>query len=272
MIAGWLGCQLRSLRRYEALYQKLGFGVVTRIATPKMVVQASTAQPLIPLVCKEWPTLKKQEYHSGTPETMQELAWDTLRQIHVSQCSVVVMHVFSNGGGFLWEQIRDILHNNKNRNRNLAIIQSKIVGSVFDSSPAKYSPTRQNTLFDALQHCTWKERMGAYVQVATQLATYSLGEREQRAADYFDSMRNDPSNMRQLYLCSKNDPLTPFVPLEELVRHRQQMFGNDRIPLCKWESSPHCCHLLQHPVEYEAAVTAFVETCLQGDTKTQSKL
>lgn len=272
VIAGWLGCQPRSLRRYEALYRKLGFGVAkVVIATPRMVVKSST-EPLPPSIQipKKWP-----EY---SPHTMQDLAWDTLRQVHASKCSVVMFHVFSNGGGFFWEQVKRILQKrdeeNDELNTTLNFIRSKVVGIVFDSCPAKYSPTDRNTLLDALSHCTWTERIGAYAQLASQMSRLSLQDREERATEYFVGMRNDAWNVPQLYLCSKDDALTPYGPLQELVRHRRDMFGEEIIVLCEWESSPHCCHLLQHPIEYEAAVSTFVDQCLNGDAskQLQSKL
>jgi len=273
VIAGWLGCQPRSLRRYEALYRQLGFGVVTRIATPRMVVKASTQTPPYIQCPREWPLYQTSLQQ---PETMQDLAWNVLREIHASQCCAVVFHVFSNGGGFFWEQVHNILNDSQNKDSEAAfelnVIRSKIVGVVLDSCPAKYSPTNRNTLLDALRHCTWTERMGAYAQLAKHIATYSLGEREQRATDYYEYMRNDAWNVRQLYLCSKDDPLSPHEAIEELVRHRQDVFGKDRILFCVWESSPHCCHLLQHPVEYQSAVSSFVELCLYGDAIHQSKL
>ena len=273
VIAGWLGCQPRSLRRYEALYRKLGFGVATVvIATPRMVVKSSTEYLPKIQVPNQWPSF---EYPS---HTMQGLAWDALRQVHASQCSVVLFHVFSNGGGFFWEQVKRILQKrdeeNINANIKLKSIRSKVAGVVFDSCPAKYSPTNRNTLLDALSHCTWSERIGAYAQLVSQMSRLNLQDREERAKEYFMGMRNDAWNVPQLYLCSKDDALTPYGPLRELVRHRQDMFGEERVLLCEWESSPHCCHLLQHPIEYEAAVSTFVNQCLNGgrENHIQSKL
>ena len=266
VIAGWLGCQPRSLRRYEELYRNLGFGVLTRISTPRMVVKASTQTP---------PCIQYQNINNDA-ETMQHLTWNVLWEIHTSQCSVVLFHVFSNGGGFFWEQVRNILNTNNEEATTISLdldeLRSKIVGIAFDSCPAQYSPKSRNSLLDALRHCTWTERMGAYAQLAKQMASLSLDDREKRANDYFQGMRDDPWNVRQLYLCSKDDPLSPHGPLEELVTHRQQMFSQDRIILCEWESSPHCGHLLKHPIDYQKVVSAFVEQCLEGDDMQQSKL
>jgi hypothetical protein len=271
VLAGWLGCQARSLRRYEALYTKLGFGVVTRIATPKMVVMSVLQESPITLP-SEWPGKRRRL------ETMQDVAWDTLREVDTSQCSAILFHAFSNGGCFLWEQVRNILKTTGTENQEveskLQAIQSKLSGVIFDSSPAYYSPGSVSPLLAVLQHCTWRERIGAYAQLMLHLPTlmgYRLSEQERRTTEYFESMRNDPWGIPQLYLFSKDDPFTQHGPIEELARHRQHLFGRERILLREWESSPHCAHLLKHPVEYEAAVSTFAELCVDGDTP-RSKL
>lgn len=263
ILAGWLGCQARSLRRYEALYTKLGFGVVTRIATPKMVVMSVLHESPIALP-SEWPGKRRQL------ATMQDVAWDALREVDTSQCSAVLFHAFSNGGCFLWEQVRNILKTRTEKQEvdsKLQAIQSKLSGIVFDSCPAYYSPESVSALLAALQHCTWRERIGAYAQLILHLPTitgYRLSELERRTTEYFESLRNDPSDIPQLYLFSEDDTFAQHGPIEELARHRQRIFGRERILLREWESSPHCGHLLKHPIEYEAAVSTFAELCLRG--------
>lgn len=267
VLAGWLGCQPRSLRRYEALYKKLGFGVVTRIAASRMVVMSVLHESLIKYP-SEWPR-KRQRL-----ETMQDLAWDTLRIVDSIQCSAILFHAFSNGGCFLWEQVRNILKTraeNEEVHAKLLAIQSKLSGVVFDSSPAYYSPGDTSVLLAALKHCTWRERIGAYAQRLLHMPMLRKAELEQRATNYFESLRNDPLDIPQLYLFSKDDPLAQHDPIEELARHRQHLFGRERILLQKWESSPHCGHFLKHPVEYESAVSTFVDLCLHEDTR-QSRL
>lgn len=262
VLAGWLGCQPHSLRRYEALYEKLGFGVVTQIATSKMVVMSVVQEPSIKYP-SEWPR-KRQRL-----ETMQDLAWDTVHILDASQSSAILFHAFSNGGCFLWEHVRNILKTRteiEEVDSKLQAIQSKLSGVVFDSSPAYYSPGDMSALMAVLQHCTWRERIGAYAKLVLHMSTLGLSEQGQRATNYFESMRNDPLDIPQLYLFSKDDPLSQHDPIEELARHRQHLFGRERILLQQWESSPHCGHLLKHPVEYQAAISTFVEMCLRGDT------
>jgi Eukaryotic protein of unknown function (DUF829) len=267
ILAGWLGCQPRSLRRYEALYKKLGFGVVTRIATSNMVVMSVLHESSINYP-SGWPRKRQRQ------ETMQDLAWETLRIVDSSQSSAILFHAFSNGGCFLWEQVKNILKtraDNEEVDSKLQAIQSKLSGVVFDSSPAYYSPGDMSALLAALQHCTWRERIGAYAQLLWHMPMLGKTELEQRTTNYFESLKNDPLDIPQLYLFSKDDPFSQHDPIEELARHRQHLFGRDRILLQKWESSPHCGHFLKHPVEYESAISTFVDLCLHEDTP-QSRL
>jgi pimeloyl-ACP methyl ester carboxylesterase len=160
---------------------------------------------------------------------------------------------------------------NEEVDSKLQAIQSKISGVVFDSSPAYYTPGDMSALFAALQHSSWRERIGAYVQLLLHMPVLGRSELEQRATNYFESMRHDPFDIPQLYLFSKDDPLSQHDRIEELARHRQHLFGRERILLQQWESSPHCGHFLKHPVEYESAISTFVDLCLHGDTP-QSRL
>ena len=270
VLAGWLGCQPRSLRRYEALYRDLGFGVLTRIAPPRMVL-ATLAQAPEPITLPlGWPRTKVGQ------ETIQGLAWDTLRQVDASQCSSIVLHVFSNGGAVVWEQIRNILRqpeaciHDQEAVSKLGTMRTKVAGVVFDSSPSYFTPKDHGTVMAALQYCSWRDRIGAYAQLLRETVSIGLSERERRAQDYFEAMRSDPWDVRQLYLCSKDDPLAQHDRIVELARHRQTVFGQDRVFLREWESSPHCCHLLTHPVEYTEAISTFAEHCLYGEARISS--
>ena len=279
VLAGWLGCQSKSLRRYEALYQSFGFGVVSRIATPLMVVTAAngtTTTTTTTTVCHERPSTRNWQ----PIQTIQELGWDIIQSLHHSKCSLVIFHTFSNGGCFLWEQVKTILNtaalDNNNHDHNdttttsimLRSLHSKIVGVVFDSSPAYFHPKDHDTLDNALQYCHWQERLS--ITLHQWIHPVSPQDANTRATTYWESMRNDPWEIRQLYLYSKDDALTPYQPLEELIEHRRQLFGTHRILTKSWISSPHCTHLMTHPDDYQEAITSFLHLCLYETS--QSKL
>lgn len=277
VLAGWLGSQPRALRRYEALYHKLGFQVLTQIPSPWMVALSTRREMIDVMPPDQWPRNKRLR-----PDDMQSLAWEVLRVVHLSQCSLYLFHGFSNGGGFLWEQLRRILQANDNTNttafdpdarRVLKDLKQKLKGIVFDSSPCYYHP---GDVYKALSHCSWQERVEVYMRLFAEKATKNqhvqLAIETKRAEEYFESMKHDSWNLPQLYLCSRTDSLTPIGPLRELIRHRKAHLGRTLIFTREWEVSPHCCHLLTHPREYETAVESFVEYCLTDRSYHLSRL
>ena len=238
ILAGWLGCQPRNLRRYESIYRQQGFQVASRIATPMMIVQTSSST---------FVGTPRKERDDGS---LDALVWELMDII--DQCPVFLFHGFSNGGSFVWERLRDLLEKGSNK-------EQKCLGVIFDSSPA-YFGGEENKLNAALDYCTWQERIA--VRLRTIVLAKTDATFQKRAEQFWSSMKNDPLDIRQLYLCSRNDPLTPFAELEDLIRVRQERVGMDKIWKRVWDSSPHCCHLLKHPVEYKETVKSFVHACI----------
>jgi hypothetical protein len=102
VLAGWLGCQVKALRRYEQLYRKLGFDVLCHIATPGMIVDYTMYQHPIQIP-DQWllPSLSSTTTATATPaSSMQDLAWQILGQIHNQQASTWIFHAFSMEGAF----------------------------------------------------------------------------------------------------------------------------------------------------------------------------
>jgi Eukaryotic protein of unknown function (DUF829) len=231
ILAGWLGCQRRNLRRYESIYSDLGAEVFSYIATPRMVVRASQSSPFV------------HEY-AVKGNSIQELAWDIVRNLR--HRPKFVFHAFSNGGCFLWEQVSMILNTER---------MNQPIGIVFDSAPSNYQ--NNDNLSKALSYCTLKEQ--AEVQMEIQLGGSSMKQqRIHRAKLFWEGLRDHEFNTKQLYLCSHDDELTPFQDLKFLVKWRQEVHGKDRIWLRDWHSSPHCGHIILHPEEYIDSLKSFV--------------
>jgi hypothetical protein len=342
VLAGWLGCQPKSLRRYRQLYQpqqkeaSAGQGIIVEdrfdvllcIAPPSAVVQyvftSSTttvrSEPCIPP--NRWPAhqqkqqqeqqqevLEDNEHHNVlSAPNMEALAWQVLAHIDQSNCSACIFHVFSNGGCFVWERVRAILDTAINTgsarlddippksatttNNNitssitssntggtglpstslsilpperLVSIRKRLRGVIFDSCPG----TDLYRINEALQYCTWKERLDVILQTKSiqhLLLQYDAKLREivnRREADYRQRLYNDPwPDVRQLYLYAENDALIDYPSLNALVEHRQSLLGKSVIWKRTWKESQHCAHLLLHPDEYKATIHSFVEACL----------
>jgi hypothetical protein len=139
VLAGWLGCQPKHLRRYEELYRnQLGCSsiILSRIAPAYTIIQAIVDEyrPIVHIPCSssssddnnpriDWPLY----YHLPPPNqrTVQDVAWDLLRDVHLTlqqqkyngpdddagdhHFSGIVFHNFSNGGCFVWERVSEIL-------------------------------------------------------------------------------------------------------------------------------------------------------------------
>jgi pimeloyl-ACP methyl ester carboxylesterase len=206
VLLGWLGCQPKSLRRHRELYASLGVDSLVYIAPPYCIVEQVFAPAHEPIVIpKEWPNIPSRVDESNSSSsnyrytTVQEIAWGILQDVHhrfqdypaFSRPPYFYVHAFSNGGCFVWEQIRRILllysspphcfdHLSNERDmtrsalsrvdpkttnapdddmslarRALARLQNQLCGVVFDSCPAVIDVHRLN---DALDYCTESER------------------------------------------------------------------------------------------------------------------
>jgi Eukaryotic protein of unknown function (DUF829) len=117
LILGWAGSQDRSLRKYAELIASFGF--------PSVRSSQPTRNIFSPI---EWPRRQWTE----------ALLDFTLSQ-NLAPPRPIVLYAFSNGGGFVVEQIYKILHeknpSNKVENVYLPYLRHSILGCIFDSAP-----------------------------------------------------------------------------------------------------------------------------------------
>jgi hypothetical protein len=267
LLAGWMGCQPRHLRRYQDLYQKENFNVISKIATPVMVFR-SCLYPLEPIqVPAGWPR-PSEDMHQA--HSMQDMAWDVMGGMNRSDNSVLLIHAFSNGGCFLWEHIRRCLALvessslppnvvlQEEQREALIKLRQRVVGVVFDSCPG----SELHEIDKALAFCTPQERMQVLFQHGIQYLflhqPYIENQIRQRAHSYYQNLKRDSWDIPQLYLYSQDDALIPFDSIDHLVQHRQNMFGRDLIWSKSWETSPHCAHLVRHPLDYTRIIERFI--------------
>jgi len=322
VLAGWLGCEPeRQLRRYEDAYRsafasssRSGFdddddddapAALRCVATPYMVFRSCCPPPR-----RESRSSPQQRCSTGDERTaeatpppcpklpIRDLALDVLEEVHRSDCPAFVFHAFSNGGGFLWEQIRILLRQRgvqeerrrqrqenrtneeglngeeeeeedvvqqEQRQQMLDDVRSRLVGVVFDSCPG--SDLRQ--VDRAMSYCsTWERYRLAYQAGLDYLFLRGRDVQERisrRSRSYVDDwMEEDYLEVPQLYLFCRNDPLAPYGDLERIIEHRRRRFGADRVWERAWQDSAHCAHLLLHPDEYRSAIRSFAEHCLSS--------
>jgi len=272
VIGGWLGCQPKHLKRYETLYNSLGFDALSFVASPLSVVdstlrcQRSPQNKIQIPSSKQWPTSSVQlNYASAKIDTnMQDLAWKVLGDIYKSRAKIFIYHSFSNGGCFLWESICRILlfKNHKDCNRETAAVLEELYikckGVVFDSCPAWFgSKTPSSKLWQALQHCSEEEKQHVISMYGARIHTVD-DELVNRNLEYFQNLAACPIDIPQLYIYSKNDELSKHEYIAKTIDTRR---SRQKRPVLQqvWEKSTHCNHLREHGEDYTKAIKAFMQ-------------
>lgn len=280
VMLGWLGCQPKNLRRYESLYN--GFEVLSRIATPTQVVRAILTQPSTtpPQSSRTWPyehTSSSIPGLAGQVKTIDDLAWEILAEMDASDAPVFFLHLFSNGGGLVWEALARIFAASHTFPgpvcQRIRSIEVRIAGIIVDSAPS----LDLNRLADALAWVPLRDRLQMLLQAHpswfylwwkwnTPTARNFLN---QRRATYLETWTSNPVTVRVplLFLYCTNDPLAESGAIGEIVK---------QLPNAKsicWKDSLHCGHLLRHGEEYTGAVNTFVRTHLERpDNPSRSRL
>ncbi len=262
VLGGWLGCQSRFLQKYISLYESLGMNVLPVIASPHAIVEATFHTGFS----------QTSERQKGTLSSMEECALEVMADIKLQEAHVVFFHVFSNGGCFLWEHLRrtmDATSDSHNQVRNLQAnrgLKTKIKGVVFDSCPAWFGEDT-SVLSTALNHCSEDEknairkRFGPGVLCGEDKEQRKV--RIQRNREYFEFLRDDRFDIPQLYLYCKNDSLSDYGMICDLIVARTNKCTGPIIQR-QWVDSVHCAHLLKHPKDYAQAICDFTALALRN--------
>ena len=269
VLLGWLGSQPKNLRRYQALYQ--GFEVYTRIATPAQVIRATLTLPDNKASCppRTWPYMPPSSTSASSLATVQDLAWDILAEMDDSAAPVFFLHIFSNGGGFVWEALLSILAESQKFpgpvRQRLESIEQRIAGVIIDSAPSMDF----HRLPDAMAWVSFPDKVSTVWQVGPSWlyhwwwkwgtpATHDF--LEQRKARFVQTWTQNPVAVRlpTLFLYAQNDPLCSPDAIRDMIQTLQPRARG----IC-WDDSIHCGHLLRHEEEYQNAVQEFVQEHLE---------
>lgn len=267
VIVGWLGCQPKHLKCYETLYNSLGFDSLSFVASPSSVVDSTLSLPrqnkiIIPS-SDQWPAPPIGS-SSNFFDTMQDWAWKVLGEIYSSRAEIFMLHVFSNGGCFLWESLCQILFlskNHKDCNPEIAAVlgglSTKCKGVVFDSCPCWFGSKRTSKLSQALQHCSKEEKQRVVSIFGERIFTVD-NDILNRNVEYFHNLTECPFDIPQLYLYSKNDDLCNHEYITRLIKVRR---SRQKHPILwkVWDQSIHCAHLREHRKDYEKIIMEFVQ-------------
>jgi Eukaryotic protein of unknown function (DUF829) len=311
ILAGWLGGRVSQLKRYEELYQSIGMDTVSMVVSTVAIVdctltmqqnQRQQNQRGIIFPKHQWTSQSIHEMPPAPPSrigTIQDWAWYTLQTIHGRQPPYYFVHVFSNGGCFLWESICRILeehtyHGNAtnqspheppvnttslSQNQHqpdpfLEQLATTCQGVIFDSCPAWFGNDPSGLWRILQQHCSAEDLQQVLDVFGEDRLRRVPAARNQEYFDYL--IHNTSMCTSQLYLYSMDDPLSHAESIAKLVQERRKQLlrlghGSRHSPVILehvWDQSMHCAHLLQHPEEYRHAIIEFVQLA----TTFQSKL
>mmetsp|Transcript_26293 Transcript_26293/g.56701 ORF Transcript_26293/g.56701 Transcript_26293/m.56701 type:complete len:324 (-) Transcript_26293:78-1049(-) len=277
VLAGWLGCQPRHLRRYSQMYDSIGWDSLVRIGGPKSVIGAMTDGP-----CADSDSGDQSTTTTTTTQTseMKQLAIHTLRELHNNQPPSFILHVFSNNGCYFWEWIRFLLFGQQHSlllpaaededdddDESSSIIdlrnlRQKLVGVIFDSAPAYYDGDAK-IVQSAFRYVVSPAKNDEPKQHPLEI-TNSLDANvvKQRFRDFWSGLCWDPSDIPQLYLYSRCDKLAPVDQLEKLIECREEILGEGNVWRHMFLDSEHCSHLLKYPNEYDGLVRQFLSFCM----------
>lgn len=238
VIAGWLGCRERFLIRYKNLHEQLGMDVLTVIAPPLAVMEA---------------TLQ----HEEDGDQMDAVARNVLNHIEERRPRHVVFHLFSNGGCFLWERIRRRMERGCRHGFAIA-------GVIFDSCPAWFG-NPVSPLSSVLERCTEEEKRVIRDRFGVGIwGTENYNQtrhRKQRNRDFFAFIQGDPLDVPHLYFYCRNDQLAGASRIHQVIVSRRREFQRPILEKV-WETSVHCAHILQHTQEYQQLLTDFLTMAL----------
>mmetsp|Transcript_27401 Transcript_27401/g.51147 ORF Transcript_27401/g.51147 Transcript_27401/m.51147 type:complete len:277 (-) Transcript_27401:16-846(-) len=235
LILGWTDSKPYHLRRYERMWNTKGYTPVAR------------ATPLHELCIPE---------RKGFP-----MAREVLRKVAALNPTELVMHVFSNGGGFNYLQVRAVLE----EEQEFTTLRKVLRGVVFDSLPSLYvhpvalimlSPRSDEPLPRKAVKLLWA--LGKNLRYLIQWPVKGNPWRF-----YLPSLLNTPTDVPELFLYADGDDLIPSASIEEYVNRRRR-----RGARCEGvnfgRNSAHVSHHKLNQKAYEEAISRFLKRAVKA--------
>ncbi|EGD80780.1 hypothetical protein PTSG_11714 [Salpingoeca rosetta] len=230
VLLGWVGCQMRYLRKYAQVYADLGFNTV----------------------CGIMPTSSVFSGFTGPATDYGRFVMHTLATDKALHTGGVVISPFSNGGCIAYRYILDVLNNEP----EFEDVRKNIKAVVMDSAPCYMTiPAGTRALSMALQ--VTNPIMYGLVFVGFTLFALTLAPwSRQTPTAFWNAMRDWDlgDHVMEAYLVSEVDKLMDFPALQALVAERQERRSTRPngapVDLVRFADSPHVSHLRTHPDLY----------------------
>ena len=221
------------------------------------------------------------------PAPRRTLAKDILRFISVidegDMSRPIIFYVFSNGGGFVLEQIGSLLQSTKNTPTELMPLlkyqnsttlntqqrpQFNIAGVIFDSAPCYMHFHIGARALGEGKSLFLKIILTIAFGISTLVGFLINPFWTQKYWNHMTHLSPDLGKST-LYLYSEDDPLCDYTLLQKLIETRQAAVEKAGIDSQKenkfvvrshcWKHSQHVGHLRCHPIEYKRLVFDFIE-------------
>jgi hypothetical protein len=278
VLIGWWGAKPQHLNKYGDMYQEL---------LPSAAIVTGTASTLS-ILLKHDDQLR--DFARKGLEAIASVLAD-YENLHVP----VLVHVFSNGGGFVWHHMMDILETQEDAalmqfqhhlpinlsmstidteetplhaNTALSLMRKNIRGLIFDSSPAypkidngiaalEGSGMVGNRLLMGLLKCIF------VLFYVLESLWDRINNRPHRLMQYWKGLIECDWDVPQGFIYSSVDRMVDPDHLEEFIQARKTALLRhdklDGISVLKFDDSPHVLHYKYHPEEYTEFVDGFLQ-------------
>lgn len=250
VLCGWAGSHPKHLRKYEDLIRQS----FIRHAGKRARKDTTSAARDVVCLSKTLPV----EY-IFSPVAWPRTMWvkDTVMEelndaVGGAEGTVpVIVYAFSNGGGFVVEQLFELMERYP---EVYGFLKSRIVGVLFDSAPGYMTPQVASRVVEEVFPVPGIRRWGAKVgqQCLGVIARLWDGKR----GDRYWKMMEDLDSCPICYLYSEDDPLCDAEKLHGLIVDK--LNRGHAVDSVSWAVSGHCRHYAEHPIEYRRVVDRFI--------------
>jgi hypothetical protein len=271
VLIGWWGAEPPQMEKYAAIYTDMQCATLTGVANNRAI-------------------LTKDD--EALRQYAQKGLIDVSRLLQENNKLPVIFHMFSNGGGFVWEQMerllehpdnQNYLHSNQSgekidteatplhSNTNLSLVRKNVRGQIFDSCPVY--PTMKTAMAVLELSGIAKQSLLLLVVLKVRMLIFFVLEsmrnfvcrKNHRLIGYWNQLLNSDLCGHQAFIYSTSDTATDPSHLQEFIATRQQQ-PDAKISVLKLQDSEHVQHFRQHPYLYTQFVQKFVRELLQQPT------
>lgn len=265
VLLGWWGAKPHHLDKYAGLYGEILPGVIT---------VAGTADSSAVLTMD---TAKLREHAQDALDTISHLLDQEQPQNIPRPPLPIIIHIFSNGGGFVWQQMLKLLNEDSTATED-SRIRHRICAHVVDSCPAYPTWT---TAVAALEGSGIAAKGGIllvglmkavfFLMYSVEIGWNMILGRPNRLLVYWNELMNSQWRIPQGFIYSSIDKMVDPVHLEDFIRNRR--LQSEEVSVLRFDDSPHVQHFRVHPQEYQDFVKTFVDRSLaQYRSKHESKI